>query len=586
MITETLEIGQQGVSSLLRTEWENLLRRVPCYSLAQTPTYCELAMQMAAGRGGHAYLVAARGQSGLAGVWPLLRMKEGGLNVIRPASCGTNEEYSGPLAAPERQTEVLAGIVNRAVSLNSDILYLYNVPQNDPLAPILSSVPFSAIPARRETISGYSLSLSKYRCWDDYLAHASASHRKGLRHDLRRLADLGEISIGACRTPQAVQEVLRTAFDAKREWARARHLHVGWLDDDQVLFFFTKLAARLDLTAVPLVTFLALDGKPIAAQINLIGSRRFEFFFTAFDQHYHRYSPGQILIDHSLSWAQAHRLDFDFRILRADYKEKLSDTVTSYTSHMFLLSKKARILNPLLQNTRRLANRFRRVAGRLKQDPRLRKLKSIVGGWRRRGRYLRHRLHDARLNIRTLDGPIVRVSTAPGGTWYEPMSYAALKAVARRLPMTDEDVLFDLGAGMGAIICYFARKPLRQVVGVELDQRLASLAALNLERLRGRKARAAAVHCRDARDQDYSAATVIVMYNPFDRTIMRPILEKLTASLREIPRRLRIVYANPVEEALFLEFPRFQVADRFYAPYESGKVLVIVYEGGPLPGPA
>jgi CelD/BcsL family acetyltransferase involved in cellulose biosynthesis/predicted RNA methylase len=585
MITETLEISREGLPSRLRAEWQELLTRIPHYSMAQTPTYCELAMQMTAERGGRAYLVAVRREGGLVGLWPLTLMKEGLLNVIRPASCGTNEEYSGPLVAPSGEADVLAAILRRAMSLKSDILYLYNVPQSGPLASLLAAPPFSAIPARQGTISGYSLALSKYRNWEEYLAHSSSSHRKGLRNDMRRLSDLGDVSIGTCETPQAVQDVLRAAFAAKREWAKARRLPAAWLDKDEVLTFFTRLAERLDLASVPLVSFLALGGKPVAAEINLIGNRSFEFFFTAFDQGYHRYSPGQILIDHNLQWAQAHGLDFDFRILRAGYKEKLSDTVTSYATHMFLLSRKARILNPLLRQAWRLVGRSQRVIGRLKQNPRLFALKSVLGGWRRRGRYLRHRLDDMALNIKTLDGPVVKVSPVPGGTWYESLSYPALKAIEHRLPMNAEDVLLDLGAGMGTVICYFARRPVRQVLGVEVDQRLASMAASNLERLRGKKAGSATVHCGDARGHDYHGVTVIMMYNPFDRTIMRPVLEKLAASLREAPRRLRIVYANPVEEALFREFPQFKAADRFQIPYESGTMPVILYEAMPATSP-
>jgi CelD/BcsL family acetyltransferase involved in cellulose biosynthesis len=209
MIAEVLELSESGLSDSLRAEWAELLTRVPRYSMSQTPAYGELAMQVAAARGDRAFVVTVRSQGGLAGVWPLTLKKEGPLNVIRPASCGTNEEYGGPLARLENDTAILGAIMAKAATLPCDVLYLHNIAQDDPLSSVIASPPFSKIPTRRDPISGYSLSLSKYRRWADYLAHSSSSHRKGLRHDLRRLKDLGEVSIGHCQTPRAVERVGR-----------------------------------------------------------------------------------------------------------------------------------------------------------------------------------------------------------------------------------------------------------------------------------------------------------------------------------------------------------------------------------------
>jgi hypothetical protein len=48
--------------------------------------------------------------------------------------------------------------------------------------------------------------------------------------------------------------------------------------------------------------------------------------------------------------------------------------------------------------------------------------------------------------------------------------------------------------------------------------------------------------------------TVAYFYNPFTGSVFRTVLEKLVASIERAPRELRIIYVNPVEEALLLIF--------------------------------
>ncbi|MEZ6113755.1 MAG: hypothetical protein R3C99_22500 [Pirellulaceae bacterium] len=50
---------------------------------------------------------------------------------------------------------------------------------------------------------------------------------------------------------------------------------------------------------------------------------------------------------------------------------------------------------------------------------------------------------------------------------------------------------------------------------------------------------------------------VVYFYNPFSAVILRPVLERLCRSLDASPRPTWIIYYNPVEAALFNEFPSF-----------------------------
>jgi len=161
---------------------------------------------------------------------------------------------------------------------------------------------------------------------------------------------------------------------------------------------------------------------------------------------------------------------------------------------------------------------------------------------------------------------------------YEPLPYAGLRRIGETLAPGPEDVIYDLGCGKGRVVCWFARRPVAKVVGVEYDPALADAARANLAALRGAQA-LVEIRTGDAVTEDYSRATVVMLYNPFGATLMREVLENLSRSLDDKPRRLRIVYASPAHEEVFKAFPRFRETERFSIPYDLGKMAVVIYDG-------
>lgn len=182
----------------------------------------------------------------------------------------------------------------------------------------------------------------------------------------------------------------------------------------------------------------------------------------------------------------------------------------------------------------------------------------------------RERQGDRRLGI---DTAVARFN-APGHderSPYEPVHYEALKIIDERVPVTDNEVFYDLGCGKGRILCHFASKPIRRAVGVEYDPELAAAAQANVARLVGRRAETSVV-VGDAGAQDYSDATLIFMFNPFGAETMTRVLSGVSGQ-----SGLRIVYAGPVQEAVFSEFPALRTVDRFMVPYDLGHMAVVVW---------
>ncbi len=173
-------------------------------------------------------------------------------------------------------------------------------------------------------------------------------------------------------------------------------------------------------------------------------------------------------------------------------------------------------------------------------------------------------LFDRRYGVRT-DGEITAEDLGLPDARYEGYMPAGLRSLRRVLPprdVDDDDVFLDLGSGKGRVVLQAAmRYPFRRVHGVELDPRLHAVAEENLTALRGR------LRCPDVRlvrsdvlDYDIPPeVTVVFLYNPFKGAVFQAVLDRLLASVDHRPRRLRIVYGNPSEEAALLRTGRVRL---------------------------
>jgi SAM-dependent methyltransferase len=187
---------------------------------------------------------------------------------------------------------------------------------------------------------------------------------------------------------------------------------------------------------------------------------------------------------------------------------------------------------------------------------------------------------DARLGITTMV-PEAAVVSLPDpqarNARYEPLNYASLKEIAGRLAAGPDDVIYDIGCGMGRVVCYFARLKVKKVVGVDLDAGLLQTCRENLVRLRGRNA---SVELRniDATEGDYSDATAVILFNPFGVEVLRLVLAKLQETVRRTRKPIRIYYAYPVHKQVFAEFPIFRQTDAFSALYGTGRMNILAFE--------
>lgn len=108
----------------------------------------------------------------------------------------------------------------------------------------------------------------------------------------------------------------------------------------------------------------------------------------------------------------------------------------------------------------------------------------------------------------------------------------------------------DIGAGKGRALLLASEFGFRRIIGVEILPELAEIARENIRDCEARGMHSGIeVICQDATNFVFPAeAAVVFLFNPLPQPSLRKFLENLERSLRQNPRLLYVVYANPIFE--------------------------------------
>ena len=141
------------------------------------------------------------------------------------------------------------------------------------------------------------------------------------------------------------------------------------------------------------------------------------------------------------------------------------------------------------------------------------------------------------------------------------------RQLRRALPpkeVTDQDVFVDIGCGKGRVVLEAAvGYPFRRCLGVELVPEIYQQAVANIHsaearhrRIRGR------VELVNSDIRDFVVpddVTVVYAFNPFRGSIWEAAMNALVESYDRVPRRIRLVYAKPLEHDVLSRMGRFQI---------------------------
>ncbi len=168
---------------------------------------------------------------------------------------------------------------------------------------------------------------------------------------------------------------------------------------------------------------------------------------------------------------------------------------------------------------------------------------------------------------------------------YEALGYSDLRwirAYLWRQPGARDEVIYDLGCGMGRAICVMATRPFQKVIGVELWGDLAAIARDNCAKMRGRKTEVEVVRA-DACDVSLDEGTVFVLFNSFGPDTLSAVLERLRESLAANPRRLQFVYYNALYDRVIALSGLFDTEQRITTKNGFDVTIWSIAASDPMP---
>jgi hypothetical protein len=150
---------------------------------------------------------------------------------------------------------------------------------------------------------------------------------------------------------------------------------------------------------------------------------------------------------------------------------------------------------------------------------------------------------------------------------------AALEQLGGQVALKDFDFI-DIGAGKGRCLLLASAWPFHSIIGVEISPQLIGIAQTNIDTYAdaSQQCTSFSLVCADILDYRFPArASVLYMFNPFERPVVARLLGNIERSLAESPRKLFLVYQNPLHGSVFDESSSF--ARRFegtgYVVYET-----------------
>ena len=136
------------------------------------------------------------------------------------------------------------------------------------------------------------------------------------------------------------------------------------------------------------------------------------------------------------------------------------------------------------------------------------------------------------------------------GIKYQGCNPVALHDILSTLPIQCGDFSFiDFGSGKGRAILVASRFPFKEIIGVEYSESLNKIARHNVLTFPNSEKRCAEINviCADATIFPIPQGSVIVfLYNPFGRQVMATLVQNVLASFEENPRRIIVLYFNPL----------------------------------------
>ncbi|MEP7254744.1 MAG: class I SAM-dependent methyltransferase [Ferruginibacter sp.] len=140
-------------------------------------------------------------------------------------------------------------------------------------------------------------------------------------------------------------------------------------------------------------------------------------------------------------------------------------------------------------------------------------------------------------------------------TIYMPVSYTLLEEIFQQLPASLKNHFLDIGSGQGRALCIAASKGFKQVTGIDFSKELCDAAKANLTVTKQKiPSLQFSIINNDAFYFEIpDDVDCIFFFNPFDEIIMSAVVNNILTSLQSHPRKINIIYVNPLHKELFIK---------------------------------
>jgi len=158
---------------------------------------------------------------------------------------------------------------------------------------------------------------------------------------------------------------------------------------------------------------------------------------------------------------------------------------------------------------------------------------------------------------------------------YQPIEAEIFREILNSLAIDFSQYVFvDIGSGKGRALLLASEYPFRRIVGIELLPELNRIAEENIRTFAEAQGRESAITtlCGDATEFEFPREPLVIyFFHPLTEAGFRKTLSNLQASVKQHPRAVQILYANPVFELLIASAREFKKV--------AGTHLYAVYEG-------
>ena len=141
-------------------------------------------------------------------------------------------------------------------------------------------------------------------------------------------------------------------------------------------------------------------------------------------------------------------------------------------------------------------------------------------------------------------------------TIYMPVSYDILEMFFEEIKLSTFSHFLDVGCGKARAMCVAAAYDVKKISGVEFSKDLYNTAKENIA---ATKLKFTSTYFKIYNNDAFyfeieEDVDCIFFFNPFDETVMSGVMENIETSLETNPRVMTIVYINPLEKHVLLEW--------------------------------